>query len=152
MGDNAYMSFTQYDNGFPDNDNIEHPTTITVYCCANGHCSLAIFSTLIQIRLNLFSLSPKSKWGNYYKILHMSPFPNSNVHGANMGPIWGLQDPGGPHVGPINVAMWVGIGAPFTNTDWLITAWRSNYIHHKVWDDITYPFPYFNGSTVEVWK
>ena len=28
--------------------------------------------------------------------------PNSKVHGANMGPIWGRQDPGGPHVGPIN--------------------------------------------------
>ena len=26
--------------------------------------------------------------------------PNSKVHGANMGPIWGWQDPGGPHVGP----------------------------------------------------
>ena len=28
--------------------------------------------------------------------------PDSKVHGANMGPIWGRQDPGGPHVGPIN--------------------------------------------------
>ena len=26
----------------------------------------------------------------------------SKVHGANMGPIWGPQDPGGPHVGPMN--------------------------------------------------
>ena len=24
--------------------------------------------------------------------------PYSKVHGANMGPIWGRQDPGGPHV------------------------------------------------------
>ena len=23
--------------------------------------------------------------------------PDSKVHGANMGPIWGQQDPGGPH-------------------------------------------------------
>ena len=29
-------------------------------------------------------------------------FPDSKVHGANMGPIWGRQDPGGPHVGPMN--------------------------------------------------
>ena len=28
-------------------------------------------------------------------------------HGANMGPIWGRQDPGGPHVGPMNFAIWV---------------------------------------------
>ena len=36
------------------------------------------------------------------------PFPDSKVHGANMGPIWGRQDPGGPHVGPMNFAIWVG--------------------------------------------
>ena len=35
--------------------------------------------------------------------------PDSKVHGANMGPIWGRQDPGGPHVGPMNVAIWVYI-------------------------------------------
>ena len=32
-------------------------------------------------------------------------FPDSIVHGANMGPIWGWQDPGGPHVGPMNFAI-----------------------------------------------
>ena len=28
------------------------------------------------------------------------------VHGANMGPIWGRQDPGGPHFRPMNFAIW----------------------------------------------
>ena len=32
--------------------------------------------------------------------------PDSKVHGANMGPTWGRQDPGGPHVGPMNFAIW----------------------------------------------
>ena len=32
--------------------------------------------------------------------------PDSKVHGANMGPIWGRQDPGGPHAGPMNFAIW----------------------------------------------
>ena len=32
--------------------------------------------------------------------------PDSKVHGANMGPIWARQDSGGPHVGPINFAIW----------------------------------------------
>ena len=32
--------------------------------------------------------------------------PDSMVHGANMGPIWGWQDPGGPHFGPMNFAIW----------------------------------------------
>ena len=36
-----------------------------------------------------------------------SKSPDSKVHGANMGPIWGRQDPGGPHVGPMNFAVWV---------------------------------------------
>ena len=38
--------------------------------------------------------------------------PDSRVHGANMGPIRGQQDPGGPHVGPLNFAIWdiAGIG------------------------------------------
>ena len=32
--------------------------------------------------------------------------PDSKVHGANMGPIWGRQDPGGPHAGPMNLTIW----------------------------------------------
>ena len=31
--------------------------------------------------------------------------PDSKVHGAKMGPIWGRQVPGGPHVGPMNFAI-----------------------------------------------
>ena len=31
---------------------------------------------------------------------------DSKVHGANMGSIWGRQDPGGPHVCPMNIAIW----------------------------------------------
>ena len=43
--------------------------------------------------------------------------PDSMVHRANMGPIWGRQDPGGPHgglmcdephVGLMNFAIWNG--------------------------------------------
>ena len=28
---------------------------------------------------------------------------------ANMGSVWGRQDPGGPHVGPMNLAIWDAI-------------------------------------------
>ena len=35
-----------------------------------------------------------------------SHLPDSKVHGANMGPIWGRQDPGGPHVDPMIFAIW----------------------------------------------
>ena len=32
------------------------------------------------------------------------------------------------------------------------SAWISNDIFSKVWDTFTYPFPNFNGDTVEVWE
>ena len=32
----------------------------------------------------------------------------------------------------------------------LIPAWISNYIHYKVWDEITDPFLNINSATVEV--
>ena len=35
--------------------------------------------------------------------------PDSKVHGADMGPTWGRQDPGGPHVGLMNFAIWVPV-------------------------------------------
>ena len=35
--------------------------------------------------------------------------PDSKVHGANMGPTWVLSAPDGPHVGPMNLAIRVGL-------------------------------------------
>ena len=31
-------------------------------------------------------------------------------------------------------------------------AWISDYVHYKMWDEITYPFPNINGATVAVWE
>ena len=51
-----------------------------------------------------------------------------------MGPIWRRQDPGGPHVGPMNFDIWVG------HDDWgpltyhrltLIPTWISNHLSGK---------------------
>ena len=36
------------------------------------------------------------------RIIRRHDVPDSKVHGANMGSIWGRQDPGGSHVGPMN--------------------------------------------------
>ena len=36
-------------------------------------------------------------------------FPDSKVHGAHMRPTWVLSAQGGPHVGPIEFAIWVDI-------------------------------------------
>ena len=40
-------------------------------------------------------------------------YPDSKVHGANMGPIWDRQVPGGPHVRPMNFTFWVVIHCYF---------------------------------------
>ena len=34
----------------------------------------------------------------------------------------------------------------------LIPAWVSNHIYYKMWDEVIYPSPNFNGGTVEVWE
>ena len=36
----------------------------------------------------------------------VSNHPDSKVNGANMGPIWSRQDPSGPYVGAMNLAIW----------------------------------------------
>ena len=71
--------------------------------------------------------------------------PDSKVHWANMGPIWDRQDPGGPHVGPMNIVIWADsnntrhilwwVGAE-TGFSWWITTGRSWWITKVVslWD------------------
>ena len=48
-------------------------------------------------------------WFTDSYIIHnaLMAYPDSKVHRANMGPIWGRQDPDGPRVGPMNFAILV---------------------------------------------
>ena len=50
-------------------------------------------------------------------------YPNNKVHGANMGPIWGRQDPGRPHVCPMNLAIWV---SKQHEREWVKYHWRQH--------------------------
>ena len=69
--------------------------------------SLVPSSTIIQYILHIFLISQK--------IFHLCmlsrqlntpiPYPDSKVHGANMGPTGVLSAPDGPHVGPMNLAI-----------------------------------------------
>ena len=34
----------------------------------------------------------------------------------------------------------------------LTRRWISNHMPSKMWDEITYPFPNFDGATIEVWE
>ena len=45
---------------------------------------------------------PQKRIGISWTVSH----PDSKVHGANMGPIWDRQNLVGPHVGPMNFAIW----------------------------------------------
>ena len=57
-----------------------------------------LYCWLLRIRLNAMFAVGDTK---LFKIKTL----DSQVHGANMGPIWGRQDPAGPHVGPM-LAPW----------------------------------------------
>ena len=49
-----------------------------------------------------------TKWSSRHephKNIFVIGVPDSKDHGANMGPTWVLSAPGGPHVGPINLAI-----------------------------------------------
>ena len=66
--------------------------------------------------------------GHLYDCLCSSEDLDNKVHGANMGPTWVLLAPDGPHVGPMNLAIW---GSLEHTENW--------WIHHhtKTKQDIT---------------
>ena len=57
-------------------------------------------------RHHVFSLM---KWPS------LGMIPDSKVHRSKMGPIWGQQDPRGPHVGPMSLAIWDSINPSHLN-------------------------------------
>ena len=77
-----------------------------------AHSSLGIWCVLYILRyvVNVFEqlcLLMMTSWCGIPKSQYdLCPIPDSKVHGANMGPAWGQQDPGGPHVGHVNPAIW----------------------------------------------
>ena len=71
-------------------------------------------------------------WGRrgQYTGTHIGYKPESKVHGANVGPIWGRQDRGGPHVGSMNFANWE-TWKYFVFKWWKLSLWiELNYCWH----------------------
>ena len=64
-------------------------------------------------------------------------YPNSKVHGAHMGPIWSRQDPGGPHVGPKDFAIWVSDRNSRSHTISLHIWFQSFYCMGELFKDTT---------------
>ena len=73
---------------------------ITIYALKLNMNQYSELLHLIVIEHALFIESSERRY-------HVSEYPLIAVHRANMGPIWGRQDPGGPNVGPMNFAIWV---------------------------------------------
>ena len=55
--------------------------------------------------INTTALVSEINTEGYWEMTHT--YPDNKVHGANMGPTWGQQDPSGPHVGHVNLAICV---------------------------------------------
>ena len=107
------------------------------------------FVTFYTITANLYKLHGPGGFTNRsvdtiglnYK--HENPY--SKIHGANMGPIWGRQDPGGSHVGPMNSAIWEcpqrsGEPAQYIK----MSSYQYRYSHYN---DKTAAAHYFNERT-----
>ena len=73
------------------------------------------------------------KFSDYFQVLLLH-YPDSKIHGANMGPTWDLSAPGGPHDSPMNLAIWVSITAysiakSVTSSDGNTLHFVVNYLH-----------------------
>ena len=65
-----------------------------IACVWQGQVTLYHSSYILeQLNIDLFSVGKDSNE------------PDSKDRGANMGPTWGLQDPGGPYVGHMSLAI-----------------------------------------------
>ena len=71
------------------------------------HCIILKEIEVYNTRLSTKQLK-EVPWSAFIVIFYCI-IPDSKVHGANMGPIWGRQDQGGSHVGPLNFAIWDAI-------------------------------------------
>ena len=68
----------------------------------------SIFSQILTIKTPQF-ICEGELWGVFCELKVWSVFqisnPDRKIHVANMGPTWVLSAPGGPHVGPMNLAI-----------------------------------------------
>ena len=73
-------------------------------------CLIADLSSVMQRRFDVWDWnSLKFAWNTYMSLICIIIYPDSKIHAANMGPTWVLSSPGEPHVGPMNLAIWVYI-------------------------------------------
>ena len=70
----------------------KYQTFFSTYSIHGFECDMANFNSCEgNVNLDVRSLTGK--------------YPDSKVHGANMGPTWVLSGPDGPHISPLNFAI-----------------------------------------------
>ena len=69
--------------------------------------SLCQFGRFGFASADIFRRCSKTPYDVRFAVTSLNPYPDSKVRGANMGPNWVLSAPDGPHVGPMNLAIWV---------------------------------------------
>ena len=87
-------------------------------------------------------------------------YPDSKVHGASMGPIWGRQDPIGPHVGPMNLDIWVCVGGCLLSpcavvhyaTNWETSFRYIHYIHIQLYTQHCHCFIHTTKIIIPDWS
>ena len=83
----------------------------------------------LQTAINFFSHWFSHNWFGWRFLTCLSSMPtkkdpDSKVHGANMGPIWDQQDPGGPHGSPMNMGpTWGPSGTNRTQVGPMVAPW-----------------------------
>ena len=87
---------------------------------------------------------------HFFICVYWFAFPDSKVHGANMGPTWGRQDPGGPHVGPMNFAIWFGFHGFHRVAQFIKIVQISLTLYISLWMDDTTLVVY--TSHISLWK
>ena len=80
----------------------KHATAKYVIIGSSESVSFVRRLTITGTKFRALLFSPQQK----RQILIKIQTPDSKVHGANTGPIWDRQDPGGSHVGPMNFVIW----------------------------------------------
>ena len=93
---------TVFTRPVPSTDYISHVKNYTLTALL-GHTdgTIEMHSQSATATMTMFAAATRSHAVWPEGIVKVT-IPDSKVHGANVGPIWGLQDPGGPRVGYMN--------------------------------------------------
>ena len=123
---------------------------------SNGNANISVMSKrrlyfhLCIVTLSLDLASPVS-WQHWAacQLDYNNGCPDSKVHGAYIETTWGRQDPGGPHVGPMNFAIWVGVAFKLENKP--TCGWRNIYFSYNYQSNAIYIWKYSGIIKIYSW-